>query len=62
MITISKPLSATQAETYNKSEFTSLEQSYYTQRDRVSGEWQGEARRSVGSHRRTYRGALRAAG
>src|SRR5712692_10305442 len=41
MITISKPLSASQAQTYHKSEFTSLEQSYYTQRDRVGGEWQG---------------------
>src|SRR5712692_9279756 len=41
MITISKPLSANQAQTYHRSEFTSLEQSYYTQRHQVGGEWQG---------------------
>ncbi len=42
MLTISKPLSAGQAQAYHKSEFTSAEQSYYTQRDQVRGEWQGE--------------------
>jgi conjugative relaxase-like TrwC/TraI family protein len=41
MLTISKPLSAGQAAAYHKSEFTSAEQSYYTQSGQVRGEWQG---------------------
>jgi conjugative relaxase-like TrwC/TraI family protein len=42
MVTISRPLSASQAEAYHRSEFTSAEQSYYTQSDQVRGEWQGK--------------------
>ncbi len=42
MLTISKPLSTNQAQAYHKAEFTSPEQSYYTQRDQVRGEWQGK--------------------
>lgn len=48
MITISKPLSARQAQSYHKNEFTSLEQSYYTLRDQVRGEWQGRLAREWG--------------
>jgi conjugative relaxase-like TrwC/TraI family protein len=42
MVTISKPLSAGQAAAYHASEFTSAEQSYYTQAGAVRGEWQGK--------------------
>lgn len=42
MITISRPLSAAQALTYHKTEFTNREQSYYSQGSHVSGEWQGK--------------------
>jgi len=42
MLTISKPLSASQAQTYHKLDFTSETQSYYRQRDTVQGEWQGQ--------------------
>ena len=42
MLTISKPLSAGQAAAYHASEFTSAEQSYYTQSGQVRGEWQGK--------------------
>ena len=42
MVTISKPLSASQAQAYHRSEFTSAEQSYYTQSNQVRGEWQGQ--------------------
>jgi len=42
MVTISKPLSASQAQAYHRSEFTSAEQSYYTQSNQVRGEWQGK--------------------
>ena len=42
MLTISKPLSAGQAAAYHASEFTSAEQSYYTQGNQIRGEWQGK--------------------
>ena len=42
MLTISKPLSAGQAAAYHTNEFTSAEQSYYTQSGQVRGEWQGK--------------------
>jgi len=40
MLTISRALGASQAESYHRSEFTSPEQSYYT-KGNVLGEWQG---------------------
>lgn len=42
MVTISRPLSASQAQAYHRSEFTSAEQNYYTQSNQVRGEWQGK--------------------
>src|SRR5580692_9468806 len=42
MLTISKPLSATQAQTYHAKEFTSAEQNYWKQDDRALGEWHGK--------------------
>ena len=42
MLTISKPLSATQAQTYHAKEFTSAEQNYWKQDDRTLGEWHGK--------------------
>jgi conjugative relaxase-like TrwC/TraI family protein len=41
MLTISKPLSAGQAQTYHQKEFTSKEQNYWSQRGVIPGEWQG---------------------
>ncbi len=41
MLTISKPLSAGQAQTYHQKEFTAKEQSYWSQGNAVRGEWQG---------------------
>ena len=41
MLTISKPLSAGQAQSYHELEFTSETQSYYKQDGAVQGEWQG---------------------
>jgi conjugative relaxase-like TrwC/TraI family protein len=41
MLTISKPLSATQAQNYHQKEFTAKEQNYWSQRGEVAGEWQG---------------------
>jgi conjugative relaxase-like TrwC/TraI family protein len=42
MLTISKPLSSGQAQSYHKLEFTSETQNYYKQSDVVRGEWQGK--------------------
>src|SRR5579863_9672136 len=42
MLTISKPLSAGQAQTYHAKEFTAKEQNYWSQKDEIKGEWQGQ--------------------
>jgi conjugative relaxase-like TrwC/TraI family protein len=42
MLTISKPLSAGQAQNYHTKEFTSKEQNYWSQRGVIQGEWQGQ--------------------
>ena len=41
MLTISKPLSASQARTYHKEEFASHQQNYWSRDQRVFSEWQG---------------------
>jgi conjugative relaxase-like TrwC/TraI family protein len=41
MLTISKPLSAGQAQTYHKEEFANAEENYYSEGDRIRGEWDG---------------------
>jgi conjugative relaxase-like TrwC/TraI family protein len=41
MLTISKPLSSGQAQTYHAKEFMSAEQNYWKQGDAILGEWQG---------------------
>jgi conjugative relaxase-like TrwC/TraI family protein len=41
MLTISKPLSATQAQNYHQKEFTAKEQNYWSHRGEIIGEWQG---------------------
>jgi len=41
MLTISKPLSAGQAQSYHQKEFTAKEQNYWAQRGEIQGEWQG---------------------
>jgi len=42
MLTISKALSATQAQSYHAQEFTAAEQNYWTQADTIQGEWHGK--------------------
>jgi conjugative relaxase-like TrwC/TraI family protein len=42
MLTISKPLSAGQAQSYHAKEFTSREQNYWSQKGEISGDWQGK--------------------
>ena len=41
MLTISKPLSAGQAQNYHQKEFTAKEQNYWSQSGVIAGEWQG---------------------
>ena len=48
MLTISKPLSAAQAQTYHAKEFTSAEQNYWKQNDRTLGEWHGKLADKLG--------------
>lgn len=48
MLTISKPLSAGQAQKYHQKEFTSREQNYWSQRGEVAGEWQGRLAEGFG--------------
>src|SRR6202142_3085129 len=42
MLTISKPLSAGQAQTYHKEEFANVEENYYSEGDRIRGEGLGK--------------------
>src|ERR1700748_2771900 len=48
MLTISKPLSAGQAQTYHQKEFTAKEQNYWSQRGVIAGEWQGRLAAQLG--------------
>jgi conjugative relaxase-like TrwC/TraI family protein len=48
MLSISKPLSSGQAQTYHKMEFTSGTQSYYKQDGAAEGEWQGQLADKMG--------------
>ena len=41
MITMSKPISASQAREYHKEEFANARDNYYTEGDHVRGEWRG---------------------
>ena len=42
MLTISKPLSAGQARAYHHEEFSNARENYYTEGDRIRGEWHGK--------------------
>jgi conjugative relaxase-like TrwC/TraI family protein len=48
MLTISKPLSAAQAQTYHAKEFTAKEQNYWSQQGAAVGEWQGHLAEKFG--------------
>jgi conjugative relaxase-like TrwC/TraI family protein len=48
MLTISKPLSAGQAQTYHQKEFTAKEQNYWSQAGVIAGEWQGRLAEQFG--------------
>jgi conjugative relaxase-like TrwC/TraI family protein len=42
MLTISKPLSAGQARAYHHEEFSNVQENYYSEGDRIRGEWHGK--------------------
>jgi conjugative relaxase-like TrwC/TraI family protein len=42
MVTLSKPISAGQAQAYHKEEFANAKENYYTEGECVRGEWQGQ--------------------
>jgi conjugative relaxase-like TrwC/TraI family protein len=42
MVTISKPISASQAQAYHKAEFQNAKENYYTEGDKICGEWHGK--------------------
>jgi conjugative relaxase-like TrwC/TraI family protein len=48
MLTISKPLSASQAQNYHHREFTAKEQNYWSQHREIVGEWQGRLAEKFG--------------
>jgi conjugative relaxase-like TrwC/TraI family protein len=48
MLTISKPLSSTQAQTYHAKEFTAAEQNYWKQDDTIQGGWRGKLAEEFG--------------
>jgi hypothetical protein len=41
MLTISKPLSAGQAQRYHREEFENARENYYTEGERIIGAWHG---------------------
>ena len=50
MITLSKPISSGQAQAYHKEEFANARENYYTEGERVRGEWQGHLAERWGLH------------
>ncbi|MGD0457234.1 MAG: MobF family relaxase [Terriglobia bacterium] len=48
MMTISKPLSAAQAQAYHRDEFGNAQQNYYTEADRIRGTWHGKLAEAYG--------------
>jgi conjugative relaxase-like TrwC/TraI family protein len=48
MLTISNPLSASQAQAYHAEEFGNARENYYTKGDQIRGEWQGKLAKQWG--------------
>jgi conjugative relaxase-like TrwC/TraI family protein len=48
MLTISKPLSAGQAQTYHKEEFANAQENYYSEGEHIRGEWHGKLAKEWG--------------
>src|SRR3989441_1282949 len=50
MLTISNPLSASQAQAYHAEEFSNARENYYTQGEQIRGEWHGRLAERWGLH------------
>jgi conjugative relaxase-like TrwC/TraI family protein len=50
MLTISKPISAGQARAYHHEEFSNAQENYYSEGDRICGEWHGKLAEEWGLH------------
>jgi conjugative relaxase-like TrwC/TraI family protein len=50
MLTISKPLSASQAQSYHAEEFGNARENYYTEGEQIRGEWHGRLAERWGLH------------
>ena len=50
MLTISKPLSAGQAQSYHAEEFGNARENYYTEGEQIRGEWHGRLADRWGLH------------
>ena len=61
MLTISKPLSAGQAQAYHAEEFRNARENYYTQGDQIRGEWHGKLAEQWGLRGEVARRTLPAA-
>jgi len=59
MLTISKPLSSGQAQAYHKEEFANARDNYYSEGDRVRGEWHGKLAEQWGLKVRSTKTTLR---
>ena len=62
MLTISKPLSAGQAQAYHKEEFANAQENYYSEGDRIRGEWHGKLAEEWGLHGEVQEEHFRAPG
>src|SRR5260221_12002192 len=51
MLTISKPLSASQAQSYHAEEFGNASENYYTEAEQIRGEWHGRLAEQGGLRR-----------
>ena len=52
MVTISKPISASQAQAYHQEQFQNARENYYTEGDKIRGEWHGRLAAKWGLARR----------
>ncbi len=50
MVTISKPISASQAQAYHREQFQNARENYYTEGDKIRGEWHGRLAEKWGLH------------
>jgi conjugative relaxase-like TrwC/TraI family protein len=48
MVTISAPISAGQARAYHRKEFQNTRENYYTEGDKIRGEWHGQLAEKFG--------------